>query len=489
MNNSAAPDPHAPEIAQKLSFSTKLAYGAGDLGAAMTANVLAVYLLIFFTSAAGLSPGLAGSILMIGKIWDAVNDPIVGILSDRTKHRWGRRLPWMVWGAVPFGIFFFLQWVVPQFSPDRVANQWGLFWYYIAISVVFNTFYTIVNLPYTALTPELTQDYDERTSLNSFRFAFSIGGSIVSLIIALQIFNWIQDDRIQQYLWLGGICAILSVIPIYWCVWGIRHRALQTEHYRRETTANQVSLPYLQQLKIAFSNRPFVYVIGIYLCSWLAVQNTVAVIPYFVKNWMGLTDQAFTQVVMAVQITGLIMLFVWSAVSKRVGKKAVYFMGMTIWIIAEIGLFLLQPGQIGLMYLLAVMAGFGVSTAYLIPWSMIPDVIELDELQTGQRREGIFYGFMVLLQKIALAVGLFLVGLALEGSGFIASIAGQPEPTQPASALFAIRLMIGPVPTVILLIGLVLAYLYPITREVHAEILLKLRQRRLADKPATSEPE
>ncbi|MBL1177061.1 MFS transporter [Pantanalinema sp. GBBB05] len=479
MNNSAAPNPCESASAQKLSFSTKLAYGAGDLGAAMTANVLAVYLLIFFTSAAGLSPGLAGSILMIGKIWDAVNDPIVGILSDRTKHKWGRRLPWMVWGAVPFGLFFFLQWVVPQFSSDRTTNQWGLFWYYIVVAIIFNTFYTIVNLPYTALTAELTQDYDERTSLNSFRFAFSIGGSIVSLIIALKIFDWFKDDRIQQYLWLGGVCAILGVLPIYWCVWGIRHRALQTERYRRETTANEPSLPYLQQLKIAFSNRPFVYVIGIYLCSWLAVQNTVAVIPYFVKNWMNLTDQDFTKVVIAVQVTGLIMLFVWSAVSKRVGKKAVYFMGMTIWIIAEVGLFLLQPGQIGLMYVLAVMAGFGVSTAYLIPWSMIPDVIELDELQTGQRREGIFYGFMVLLQKVALAIGLFVVGLALEGAGFMESIAGQPEPIQPDSALFAIRLMIGPVPTVVLLIGLVLAYLYPITREVHAEILLKLRERRL----------
>lgn len=487
MNNSAAPNPCESAITQKLSFNTKLAYGAGDLGAAITANILAVFLLIFFTNVAGLSPGLAGSILMIGKIWDAVNDPIVGVLSDRTKHKWGRRLPWMVWGAVPFGFFFFLQWIVPQFSADRATNQWGLFWYYIIVAVIFNTFYTIVNLPYTALTPELTQDYDERTSLNSFRFSFSIGGSILSLLVALQIFNWIKDDRIQQYLWLGGVCAILSVLPIYWCIWGIRHRALQTEQYRRETTANQESLPYLQQLKIAFSNRPFVYVIGIYLCSWLAVQNTVAVIPYFVQNWMGLTDQDFTQVVIAVQVTGLIMLFVWSAVSKRVGKKAVYFMGMAIWIIAEVGLFLLQPGQIGLMYCLAVMAGFGVSTAYLIPWSMIPDVIELDELQTGQRREGIFYGFMVLLQKIALAVGLFLVGLSLQAAGFVESIAGQPAPVQPNSALFAIRLMIGPIPTVVLLIGLVLAYLYPITREVHAEILLKLQERRLGRSADPSE--
>jgi GPH family glycoside/pentoside/hexuronide:cation symporter len=153
-------------------------------------------------------------------------------------------------------------------------------------------------------------------------------------------------------------------------------------------------------------------------------------------------------------------------------------MGMILWFIIQAGLFFLQPGQVGLMYVLAVLAGFGVSTAYLIPWSMMPDVIELDELKTGQRREGIFYGFMVLLQKIGLALGLFIVGQSLEWAGFIETVPGQPTPTQPASALLAIRLAIGPFPTVSLICGLILAYFYPITREVHAEILLKLEERK-----------
>ncbi|MBW4539354.1 MAG: MFS transporter [Myxacorys chilensis ATA2-1-KO14] len=470
MNNSAD-QPGAKS--EKLSFSTKLAYGAGDLGPAITANILGVFLLIFFTNVANLKPGIAGSILLVSKIWDAINDPIVGMMSDRTRSRWGRRHPWMLFGAIPFGIFFFLQWIVPD------LDQWGLFWYYVAISIIFNSFYTAVNLPYTALTPELTQDYDERTSLNSYRFAFSIGGSILSLVLALVILGAFKGDPIKQYWVLGAVCAVISVLPLYWCVWGTRKRVQETERQRQVVTAEE-TLPYLEQLKIAFSNKPFLYVIGIYLCSWLAVQNTVSVIPYFVKNWMGLDDSDFTKVVIAVQVTALIMLFVWSGVSKRVGKKAVYFMGMAVWIIAEIGLFTLRPGQIGWMYTLAVLAGFGVSTAYLIPWSMIPDVIELDELQTGQRREGVFYGFMVLLQKVALALGLFLVGWVLQQSGFVESGAGQPSPVQPESALWAIRVLVGPAPLVVLLIGLVLAYFYPITKEIHAEILLKLQERKQA---------
>jgi glycoside/pentoside/hexuronide:cation symporter, GPH family len=461
------------QVAQepKLNFSTKLAYGAGDLGPAITANILGIFLLIFFTNVAGIKPGLAGSILMIGKIWDAINDPIVGMLSDRTVSKWGRRHSWMIFGAIPFGLTFILQWIVPP------LNQWGLFFYYVGIAILFNTFYTAVNLPYTALTPELTQDYDERTSLNSFRFAFSIGGSILSLVLALVIFGAFKDQPLQQYLVLSSICAVISTLALYWCVFGTRKRVLKTEQLRQREQPTD-SMSYLEQLKVAFSNRPFLFVIGIYLCSWLAVQNTVSVIPYFVKNYMGMGDQDYITILMVVQATSMLMLFVWTAVSQRIGKKAVYFMGMSLWIIAEVGLFFLQPGQVGFMRLLAVMAGVGVSTAYLIPWSMIPDVIELDELNTGQRREGIFYGFMVLLQKVALAIGLFIVGWVLQQSGFIETIAGQPKPVQPESALWAIRWMVGPVPLVVLLLGLVLAYFYPISREVHAEILLKLAERK-----------
>ncbi|WP_375479174.1 MFS transporter [uncultured Nostoc sp.] len=478
MNDSAADgDAQLDPQSEKLDLKTKLAYGAGDLGPAITANISVFYLLIFFTSVAGIPAGLAGTILMIGKIWDGVNDPLVGFLTDKTKsRRWGRRLPWMFYGAIPFGIFFFLQWTVPQFSANQSENSWPLFWYYVAIGIVSQSFYTVVNLPYTAMTPELTQDYDERTSLNSYRFTFSIGGSILSLILTQIVFSLIAD-RQQRYLVLAAICTVISILGLYWCVFGVRDRILAFEA-KRIQTEEPASLPFFEQLKIVFSNRPFLFVIGIYLFSWLGVQITASIIPYFVVNYMGIKESDVPPVLIAVQGTALLMLFVWGALSKKIGKKVVYFMGMSLWIIAAAGLFFLRPGQIVLMYVMAVMAGIGVSTAYLIPWSMIPDVIELDELQTGQRREGIFYGFMVLLQKFGLALGLFLVGNALQVAGFKESIAGRPLPMQPESALFAIRVAVGPIPTVCLIFGLILTYFYPITREMHAEIMLKLKERR-----------
>ncbi|MCS7031021.1 MAG: MFS transporter [Gloeomargarita sp. SKYG116] len=457
----------------KLSWWEKVSYGMGDFGPALLANLLLVFQLIFFTNVAGLPPGLAGTVLLIGKAWDAINDPLIGFLSDQTRSLWGRRLPWMVWGAVPLGVSFTGLWWVPP-----AADTMTKFWYYVAVAIAIHTFYTVVNLPYTALTAELTQDYDERTSLNSFRFGFSIGGSLCALTLALAIFQLFAGMPIQQrYQVLGTLGAVVAVLAIYACVWGIRRRAMHLEHQRRQTL-DPPNEPIWAQWRAVLSNGPFLLVIGLYLCSWLALQNTVAVIPYFVKSWMGLTDAAFTQVVLAVQGTALVMLFLWERMSRRLGKKMVYFLGMAAWIAAQAGLFGLQPGQTALMFTLAVVAGVGVATAYLIPWSMLPDVIEWEEWRTGQRREGIFYSLMVFLQKVGLALGLFLVGQTLEWSGFIKTVAGQPEPLQPPSALLAIRLMIGPIPGVVLLIGLVFAYLYPITREKHAEILLQLAERR-----------
>lgn len=532
----------AANPSEKLNFSTKLAYGAGDLGPAITANVLVFFLLYFFTQVAGLPPGLAGSILMIGKIADAINDPIIGMFSDRADSPWGRRLPWMFFGAIPFGFLFILQWIVPQFSSNDTINDWSLFAYYTLIGILFNIAYTVVNLPYTALTPELTQDYNERTQLNSFRFAFSLGGSILSLILAGLVIQAYPNQQQTQYFMLGFIMAILATIPIFWCSLGLQERNrkpllnpsgkkpfslgllfislacaiyglfqlwqnsnlllavvsalitiligtfgitlfLQGDKPPVPTASlpkqQTMSLPFSDQLKIVFNNRPFLFVIGIYLCSWLGVQLTASILPYFVVSWMGLPESAFPQTALAVQGTALVMLFVWGEVSKRLEKKVVYGLGTGLWLIAQIGLFFLQPGQVGLMYALAILAGFGVSVAYLIPWSMVPDVIELDELKTGQRREGIFYGFMVLLQKMGLALGLFLVGQSLEWAGFIESMPNQPPPEQPESALLAIRIAIAPLPMLSLIGGLVLAYFYPLSKEVHEQICLELAEKRL----------
>ena len=451
----------------KLDLKTKLTYGLGELSGALPSNILIFFFLFFLTDVAGLKPTLAGMILLMGKAWDAINDPLIGWLSDRTHSRLGRRYPWMLLGAIPLGLSCFLLWVVPS-----TTNQWLLFAYYSFIALIFYTAFTAVLLPHTALAAELTQGYHERTNLISFRSAFSIGGSILALVLAQVIFKAIADDK-QQYLILGAICGLIAIFVVFLSVWGTykHYHQVQRKRLERQRPSN---LSLWQQLTVTFRNRAFLCVIGIYLCSWLSVQIIATTLPYFVINCMELPEQHFTQMAIAVQGTALLMMFGWSFLSRRVGKKAIYAWGIPFTIVAEAGLFLLQPGQVTLMYLLAVMAGIGIATAYIVPWSMLPDVVDLDELQTGERREGIFYGFVVQLQKLGIALALFGVGKILDGAGYLPALAGK----QPDSALWAIRLIIGPIPTVVLMMGLVCAYFYPISREVHQQIVFQLDERK-----------
>ncbi len=464
----SSPIPAASEP-KPFSLAGKLAFGAGDIGPGMTANLLAFSFLIFLTTTAGLSPVAAGSVLAIGRIWDAVNDPLIGYLSDNTRTRWGRRYPWIVLGALPFGLTFFLTWVVPGWAGDTAR-----FWYYVIMSLLFQVFYTVVNLPYTTLTAELTQDYDERTELTAFRLGSSLVGAISALALGLVISNLIEDSR-QQYLVLAAVCSVLSVLPLFWCVLGTYPYAAERGALQPATDPTaETTLSFVQQVKLVLRNRAFLYVVGIYLFAWLALQMTASVIPFYATFWMGL-DSYFLAALL-VQGTAIVMMVAINWLSRRFGKQEAFYVGLGTWVIAQIALFFIQPGQVAALYFLCVVVSFGVAAAYVVPWAMLPDVIELDELQTGQRREGIFYAFMTLLQKFGLAAGLFLVGLALEESGFVSEAAQQPD-----SALLAIRILIGPVPMVLLLVAIALAYFYPINRQAHGEILLRLAERRRSE--------
>lgn len=457
-------DPSSAVNSEKLPFVTKLAFGTGDLGTAIAAALRGFFLLFFFTDVARIDPASAATILLIGRVWDAFNDPIVGWLSDRTVTKWGRRRPWLLVGAIPFGLFFFLLWVVPPFGDT------GKFFYYVIISILLDTAYTVINVPYTALTPELTHDYDERTSLNSYRFAFSVGGALVSAVLHPIIVNSAPDIQ-TGYRLSGLVWAIVSTIPCFIVFYFTRERP------ESMAPSTEEAIPLLEQVRIAFANGPYRYVIALYLSSWLALQIVQAVLVYYFTYYLKVPNQ-IQWILLAIQSSSFFFLFIWSWLSRRLDKRIVYMIGATIWLFVQIGLYFVRPDQAHLVIPLGVLAGAGVAVAYLIPWAMMPDVIELDELKTRRRREGIFYGFMVLLQKAGIALGIFAVGRALAAAGYIVPTDAVPAPSQPDSALDTIRLFMGPVPAAILFGSLAIAYFYPITRQRHARILAILDRRK-----------
>ena len=446
---------------KKLPVSTKLAFGVGDLGPAILGAVNGFFLNAFLLQVAKLPPIWVGSIFLIVKLWDGVNDPIVGALTDRTNTRWGRRRPWLLFGAFPLGLAFFLHWIVPPLGDA------GKFWYYLVVAVLLDTALTAVLVPYTALTPELSSDYDERTSLNMYRFSFSIIGGMVAAALHLQIVNAFPADPRLGNMVSAGIWSFFLVVP-----------SLITFAFTRETQfrpdIEEKGPGFFEGLKIAFSNRAFICVTLIYLLSWLCIQFVQNNLFLYVQFWTGPEGaNLFSVLLIGVQVSAFIFILIWARVSQRLGKQNVYYVGMTFWILVEVALFFVPRGSVLPLFVLGPLAGAGLAIGYLIPWSMLPDVIELDELETGQRREGIFYGFFVFLQKLGISLGVAFSNFALGAAGFNADLPQQPE-----AVLTTLRLFISLAPAVVLLISFIPVYLYPITKTRHAEIQAQLKSRR-----------
>lgn len=451
----------------KLTRITKLAFGIGDLGPAIVAGITGFFLNAFLIEVAGLRPATAAVIFLIVKAWDAINDPIVGALTDRTNTRWGRRRPWLLFGAIPFGLAFLLQWLVPDWGDA------GKFWYYLLVALLLDTGFTAVNVPYAALTPELTHDYDERTTLNSYRFSFSIlGGTFAAFFHTLIVNGYAERGAILTgYAISAAIWAFVIIVSNF-----ITFAFTRENHFHQED--DEAALGIVAGIKIALSNRPFVQVTIIYLLSWLAIQFVQNNLILYVKYWTGGVEQ-FQWLLLLLQVSAFVFLLMWTRLSQRLGKQRVYYLGAAAWIIAGIFLFFVPAGGIAWLYPIAFIASLGVSVCYLIPWSMLPDVIELDELETGQRREGVFYGFFVFLQKLGISLGIAASNLILDWTGYVKPLyAGAPLlENQPEAVLLALRSFVSIAPIVILIAGILAVRAYPITRQKHAEIQAALLRR------------
>jgi GPH family glycoside/pentoside/hexuronide:cation symporter len=472
MTSSAAalPVAAAAPTRHRLPLRTKLAFGAGDLGPAISGALYGYFMLVFLVNVAGLAPAAAGTVLLIAKLWDAVNDPVVGWLTDHTRSRFGRRRPWLLLGALPFGLAFFLLWLVPPLGAV------GKFAYYVLATMLFDTALTVVLVPFTSLTPELTPDYDERTSLTAVRMSFSIIGSTLALLIHTQVLAAFEHAPVTGYALSAAVWAAVGATGLFITFLGTR----EPPPPPRPAAGVTLHVGFLAGFRIAFRNRAFVLVALVYLFSWMALQFVQANLPFYIDDWVGMPTAALGYVLMAIQASTFVWLVIWTRVSERLGKQRVYYLGMAVFLAVMVVLFFVQPGQVTLVYLLAAIVGTGVAVCYLVPWSMLPDVVEVDELETGERREGIFYGMFALFQKLALALALGISGWALQIAGYVRAVPGQPDPVQPASALLALRLLIGPGGAIILIASIVAVAAYPLTRERHAEVRAALAARHAA---------
>jgi len=449
------------EQRDRLPRRIKLLYPTGDLSTSIPLAILMFFQLYFLTDVAHLRPDLAGWAVGAGKVWDAVNDPLFGLVSDRIRTRWGRRRVFLLFGAVPLGLTFTLMWLVPPFGPL------GLTVYYAVAFILFDTAFTLIHVAYNALTPELTPDYDERSSLNGYRMVYSISGTLGAIVFATVLGRYVADPR-ALFAVVGVALGLVSMVPplvVYRVTW------------EKAAEDLPLSLPWRRALATTLSNRPFWMVMGLYLLSWTTASILAADLVYFANYHLRVPEQANYFVLVA---EGAAILFIplWVWVARRLDKRRAFILGTVSWIGILLVLALLRSDQVGVAYALAALSGSGIATAYVIPWAMVPDVIEHDELQTGQRREGSYYAFASFFQKLATGAAVWAMGQALYRAGYVTPTLAVPVPEQSRQVIQVIRWFMGPVPAVLLILSILFAWFYPITREVHASLREQLAARR-----------
>lgn len=453
-----------------LSLRQKLAYGLGDWGTSAGTTVRTVFWFFFLTSVVGLDAGLAGSIFLVGRIWDAINDPLIGMLSDRVRTRWGRRRPFLLFGAIPFGLSFVLLFLVPPWQPG------GLALYYIFAFLLFDSLYTIINVPYSALMPELTGDYDERSSLAGWRIAFSI----LAALVTGGLFKYLAEDVLAPGLG-GGVAGLRAGYALSALIWAVTialpYFVVFREFREEEKPPPSGRLQPWQTFREVFANRPFRLAALIYLLTFTTVDIVLVVFIRFLIDYVQV-EPGFDNVLLAT-VLGLALVTMPLTVQamRRLGKRRAYMVSMGFLAVVLAIMSQVPPGGQTQVLIAGIFAGLGYGAANTLPWAIVADVIEADELQSGQRREGVFYGYLVFFRKLAAAVAVFLVGHILDATGYVSSVTGSAFIAQPPSALLAMRIFVGFVPPVMLLLAIIVAWRFPLDRASYNAIRRQLTER------------
>ncbi len=443
---------------QKLPLKTKIFYGIGDIGNAIQNTALNFFLLVFYTDAALIAPGLASSAMGIGKIWDAINDPLFGWISDRTKSKYGRRRVYMIFGAIPLAIFTAALWFVPK----NMDDVWTFIW--IAMSfILFDTFMTITSTPYYALTADLTKDYNERSGLTAWRMVFGVVAFMVGAAGTPVIVGLMPDKR-MGYLVVGLIYGAICCLVLWISAAGLREP--------KNASAEPSEMTPWKSLFLALKNKAFLQLIFAYLIAQVGFTLVQTLMNYYLKYQLDMEAQVPIVMVLLL-VAVLIFLFPWKRLSEKWNKGPAYAVGLGIAALAMAAAFFIPKESSWLIYVVAVVAGIGFSANWVFPWAMVPDVIEFDELETGECRSGMFYGVWGFTSKLISILGINIAGWALQLSGYIAN---QPQTEQ---TLRAIRFFFGPAPAIFFAIAFPLLFLYPITRKSHGEILKKLEAKKL----------
>lgn len=454
----------------RLSVWNKLCYAVGGAPYQITGSALGFFLQIYLLDVAQLDPFYASIILFVGRAWDAITDPTVGFLVSQSRWTFiGRMMPWIVL-STPFAVLtYLLIWYVPPFGEGNV------FWY-LVFYCLFQSMQTCFHVPYSALTMFISKDQKERDSATAYRMTMEVLGTVLGTAIQGQIVGGAPDCPIdlngtdsnnetinmtsgsleetkRAYLIASGVICIIYVLCAAVLFFGVKEQ--------KETTRKRSQLiTFRQGMRKVMSHEPYIKLVIGFLFTSLAFMLLEGNFALFIKYALGHRNH-FQNILLVIMLSGTITIPWWQWFLTKFGKKKAVYAGM-LWAIPFMILIVSIESHLIISYLVSVGAGVSVAAAFLLPWSMLPDVVDDFKVQNPdvQGHEALFYSFYVFFVKFASGVSLGISTLSLKFAGYEVGSC-----LQPGTVTFTLKVLVSPVPVVLILVGLLILRTYPIDEE------------------------
>jgi oligogalacturonide transporter len=452
------------------SLKNIFSYAVGDLYGGGAFFIIGALFLVFLTDVAKLNPALAGTIILVGKLWDAITDPTMGYISDNTRSKYGRRRLYFLIGIVPI----FVSWVLLWTSFDMGSTVFQ-FLYYLLVYLLFNTVFTLVMVPYNSMPSEMTTLYKDRSKLVTIRMLFSQGGMLLGAVLPITIVNFFNQDLGLGYLVMATIFGLIFSIPWIFVYKGTYERDIELPLVTKRSV-REIFKKIAKDFASTVRNKSLKIHSIMYIAAYVSMDVFNALLIYYIRD--DLNKYGSYQVLLGiVVIFQMLSLFVVMKSCNRFGNAKTYRIHATVWMVAIMVLYSLGSGTpTWAILLVGIVIGFGLSGCVMTPYNMLAFVVDADQMITTKRREGIYAGMMTFLRKIAQALALFFVGLGLDFVGYQQPIDDVIQ-AQSDQTLFGIRMMFFIAPLVLLTLGILASFKFKITPKNHQILLEEINRR------------
>lgn len=447
-----------------LPLTVCMGWGVGSLGMAIMFGLINTFALSFMVNHLAIAAGVAGLLMGISKIYDGFTDPLMGVISDKTKTKMGRRRPYLLAGSVLLAISMVLMFNVPAFVESTSAV-----FYMTAILLLYATAYTVFNVPYLAMPGEMTDGYHERSYLMSFRVYGIAGAGFVGLAAGPMIIDGFGGGRagFEAMAWImGGAVLLSSLLCFYFTKDAPFKHKVETKHYGMR-----------DQIRLAAENRPFKWLMLSKLCGLVGAALSAPAKAFFFPLVLGASLTSFGYYWIAFYIAMIASQPFWLRYGKNHGKRNVFMFALLATVVVNLTWLLATPEEAYFITIIrGVFLGFFGGATLLMGQAMLPDTMEYDRRRTGLRREGVYAGFYTTIEKFSYAIGPAITGVVLGAMGYVASRDGTVE--QPDSAILAVYICAAGLPALMGVLGALSLTQYDLTEE-------KLKATKQVDAPAS----